>query len=104
MKKLFIPLLSAVFLSTAALAGDDHEVLGRVTAIDGGAQTFQVTTPDKKVYDFASTPMTEYEIENKVFSKASYLDLKQGQWVKVEYVPGDKVHTAKEVDIFKNKK
>ena len=99
MKKLLLTLATCSLLATPTFA-KDLEVVGRITQVNHTMKTFTVMTPDQDMHQFAATPATEFEYKKKVFSGASFKDLKDGVWVKVEYKAGRSIHTADEVKIY----
>lgn len=102
MKKIFLPLLLVAFFTAPAFARDkdDFEIAGRVSEINQTDKIFTLDTVDGKKFKMAVTPSTEIEYAKKFFDSAKFFDIRIGEWVKVEYYPGDKINTAKEIKIY----
>ncbi len=105
MKKILLSMALVVATSTVAMAQNqkDMEIAGRVSNIDTDKMTFVVETVESIPYNFAVVPSTEFEYKGKVFDNATFSDLKDGIWVRVDYFKGQNIHTADEVKIYEEK-
>ncbi|MDR2883904.1 MAG: hypothetical protein LBV09_02215 [Deferribacteraceae bacterium] len=92
-----------VLVATVAIAKDDLKIAGSITAVDAAKQQITVTTPDNAALVFAIVPSTDIDFK-KQKGKPTFTDLAIGTWVKIEYLAGNNVNTAKEVDIYPAKK
>ncbi len=101
MKKLLLTLTCVLAITTTAQAQDnkDMEIAGKVKSIDTDKNIFIVETVESIPYTFAVIPTTDFEYEDRIFDNATFQDVEEGVWVKVEYHPGEKIHTADEVKI-----
>lgn len=98
--KILSMILAFLFALGIAFADpNEKKTAGTITAVDASKKLITVTTPDNVSMVFAVAPSTELDYK-KQKGKPVFTDLKVGTWVKIEYFPGDAIHTAEEIDIY----
>ncbi|MBP7710493.1 MAG: hypothetical protein KA100_05440 [Rickettsiales bacterium] len=88
--------------SSNALADHDLQLMGTISSVNKDTKVIVVkNTEDDMVVNVTITPATSVEFENRLIDRAKFADLKEGQYVKVEYLPNaSKKIIAQEVKIY----
>ncbi len=102
MKKILLAtmMVFAIAATASAKDKDDMKMSGKVKSIDTTNNIFVVETVEQIPFTFAITPMTDFEYKDRFFDDAEFTDIVEDVWVEVKYFPGQKIHTADEVEIF----
>ena len=103
MKKLLSMLIVVAIASVSSAFAKDNDVKisGTVSAVDSVNKRITIKDIDGKDVMFAVVPSTDIEFKKKMMEHAKFTDLKVGQHVEVQYVPGvTKTNVAEEIDIY----
>lgn len=106
-----ILLCAAILTGLAALnpsegVADDMKMFGTVRAVDLTQRQISIRGDDGKEYSFNTNPATEIEIKHKYLfdTKGNLKDIKQGDWVKIEYeMTSPTFLVAEEIEVHREK-
>ena len=101
-----LAVLSGLLTAAHPVRADDLEAYGMIQSVDVERRQVSIRGDDGKTYTFNTNPATEVEIKRKILfdTKGKLKDLKQGDWVKIEYkMTSPTFFIAKEIEVYREK-